>query len=320
MTTVQLLAIALFIFSVAICSGGQEEPKNISDLRKAAEQGDAESQASLAFYYRYGSLIKEDPDGSIAAHWYTKAAEQGHAYSQLILGDLYRDGGKGVLRNYAEAAKWYRKASESRTVEKQPGVMSIKSRAFESLGNLYLKGLGVPQDLSEAATCYGRSIEDGNDSSVFQLFSLCMQGKTTKLDCERVAERLAVLATKDDTVYDATIRSFVGADVAQYSLGLMHDKGLGVSPNYVEAAKWYQQSADRGNHKAQLALSGLYFEGKGVPHDVVRAYMWQNLAALRCPPEIQKEAAQMGSKIVAVMTPEQIAEAQRLAREWKPGK
>ncbi|MGB8575646.1 MAG: SEL1-like repeat protein, partial [Pseudolabrys sp.] len=54
--------------------------------------------------------------------------------------------------------------------------------------------------------------------------------------------------------------------------------------------------------------------GLGVPQDKVRAYMWFNLSAAQG----REGAAAFRDLIARRMTPAQIAEAQRLAREWKP--
>ncbi len=88
--------------------------------------------------------------------------------------------------------------------------------------------------------------------------------------------------------------------------------------NYVEAARWYRKGSDQGNADAQAALGMLCFLGKGVPRDIVFAHMWLNLAASRSPVGFQKGASELGDQVAAAMTPAQIAEAQRLAREWKP--
>jgi uncharacterized protein len=58
----------------------------------------------------------------------------------------------------------------------------------------------------------------------------------------------------------------------------------------------------------------MYIAGHGVPQDYVRAYMWLNLAAVRGDAKIAK----LRDLTRALMTPAQIAEAQKLAREWKP--
>jgi len=55
-----------------------------------------------------------------------------------------------------------------------------------------------------------------------------------------------------------------------------------------------------------------------VPQDYVQAHMWLNLAASRVSGDDQKKYADQRDDIAKKMTAEQIAEAQRQAREWKP--
>ncbi len=56
----------------------------------------------------------------------------------------------------------------------------------------------------------------------------------------------------------------------------------------------------------------MYYKGEGVPRDDVLAYMWFNLAAAS-----GSNSGQENREIVAErMTPDQIAEAQRMARDW----
>jgi TPR repeat protein len=58
----------------------------------------------------------------------------------------------------------------------------------------------------------------------------------------------------------------------------------------------------------------MYAHGLGVPQDYVEAHMWLNLSAAQGDREAKKYRDWLAEK----MTPSQIAEAQRLAREWKP--
>src|SRR3954471_17106540 len=61
------------------------------------------------------------------------------------------------------------------------------------------------------------------------------------------------------------------------------------------------------------ALSGaMYANGRGVPKDAVQAYRWLNLAAARG----QADAGKNRDRVAKTMTPAQIAEAQRLPEEW----
>ena len=58
----------------------------------------------------------------------------------------------------------------------------------------------------------------------------------------------------------------------------------------------------------------MYGAGRGAPQDYVEAHKWLNLSAAQG----DKKAAEMRDFLTKKMTTAQIAEAQRLAREWKP--
>ncbi|MEW5912716.1 MAG: tetratricopeptide repeat protein [Thermodesulfobacteriota bacterium] len=107
-----------------------------------------------------------------------------------------------------------------------------------------------------------------------------------------------------------------GDAVAQYNLGVMYYKGQGVPKDYKQAACWYRKAAEQGHTSAQYSLGAMYSKGEGVPKDNVLAHMWLNLAAFRG----NKNAIRYRDAVAAVMTPQQKAEAKRLAREWKPKK
>jgi len=70
---------------------------------------------------------------------------------------------------------------------------------------------------------------------------------------------------------------------------------------------------------AQFVLGTMYEEGTaGGSHDYVQAHMWVNLAASRASGDAQKKYADYRDRLAREMTAQQIAEAQRLAREWRP--
>ena len=103
---------------------------------------------------------------------------------------------------------------------------------------------------------------------------------------------------------------------AQCNLGVMYAEGRGVSKNYKEALKWFTKAAEQGYAIAQNNLGMLYCHGLGVPQSFVKAYMWFCLAAAKG----YLDATYNRDIIVKNMTPAQIAEAQKLASEWKPKK
>jgi TPR repeat protein len=77
---------------------------------------------------------------------------------------------------------------------------------------------------------------------------------------------------------------------------------------------WFRKAAEQGHPIAKLYLGVMYAEGRGVPQNYVLAHMWFSLAA--------KQGEQRAVKTLDMaerrMTPAQIAEAQKLARDWKP--
>jgi TPR repeat protein len=108
---------------------------------------------------------------------------------------------------------------------------------------------------------------------------------------------------------------------AQFNLGVMHAEGQGVPQDNAEALRWYRLAANQGEARAQFNLGVSYAEGHGVEQDYVLAYMWFNLAVPRfLPSESDRRQAAIYNRDLTAskMSREEIAEAQRLAREWKP--
>ncbi|ANX03401.1 hypothetical protein PG2T_03795 [Immundisolibacter cernigliae] len=108
---------------------------------------------------------------------------------------------------------------------------------------------------------------------------------------------------------------------AQNSLGVMYNNGIGVTTNHAEAAKWYRLAAEQGNAYCQNMLGFMYGNGEGVAQDRVQAYKWLELAATLLPASDaanRKIAVENRDLVATLMTPAELAEAQRLVREWKP--
>ncbi len=124
--------------------------------------------------------------------------------------------------------------------------------------------------------------------------------------------------------YAAALREFrplaeQGNAKAQYNLGLMYYNGEGVPQDYAEAVKWYRKAAEQGYAKAQNNLGLMYVGSLGVPQDYVQAHMWLDLAASIFSPGEDRDLAVKYRDIYAkMMTPAQISEAEKLAREWRP--
>ena len=105
-----------------------------------------------------------------------------------------------------------------------------------------------------------------------------------------------------------------GLAQAQHNLGVLYDNGSGVAQDYGEAVRWYFLAADQGLAQAQYNLGAMLYNGDGVPQDSIKAYLWVTLAAWQGI----EDAATKQNYLEESFTPGQLAEAQRLAREWKP--
>ena len=113
-----------------------------------------------------------------------------------------------------------------------------------------------------------------------------------------------------------------GDSKAQNSMGLLYADGQGTHQDDQAAAFWFRKAADQGNVRAQHSLSRLYFQGNGVPKDYVQAYRWLYLADSGSKDSeetsVRKSIVDALAFVGGHMSAEQIAEAQGLAREWKP--
>ena len=109
--------------------------------------------------------------------------------------------------------------------------------------------------------------------------------------------------------------------VAQYDLGRTHATGRGVPRNDMEAVWWYRNAANQGSGVAQYDLGLMYAYGRGVPQNYVTAYMWLTLAMSR--PDLEDSdleiVVQNRDQVAAQLTPDELAEGQRLASAWDAG-
>ena len=159
----------------------------------------------------------------------------------------------------------------------------------------------LQEDYVEAVKWYRLSAEQGDAKAQFALGALYTHGAGVPQN-DTEAMKWYRLSAKQ------------GLAEAQYSLGVMYANGEGVPENDTEAVKWYRLAADKGDAMAQSNLGVMYLQGRGVPEDFVQAYKWFNLAAA------QGDQTAADNKEIArnLMTPQQIAEAQKLSSAWKP--
>jgi len=111
-----------------------------------------------------------------------------------------------------------------------------------------------------------------------------------------------------------------GDSNAEYNLGVLYMKGLGVAKDPARALRWYRKAAAGGNALAKFGLGVMYATGVGVPQDYLEARMWFDLAVEGIPETDAKHATavEYRDKAGAQLTGEQRADADKRARNWKP--
>jgi uncharacterized protein len=147
---------------------------NFQSVTDKAEAGNANAQLALGLTYESGSpYIKQDYQKAV--EWLSKAAEQGNALAQHTLADIFAEG-RGTLKNYSKAIELYRKAADHDDVRAivKLGDMYLEGLgtgrnysealnhfnkaaaagfylAYMKLGQMYFHGWGIPRDSLVAA-------------------------------------------------------------------------------------------------------------------------------------------------------------------------
>jgi TPR repeat protein len=293
-------------------------------FRKAVEQNHGQAQLSLGVCYAVGEGVADDEVEAVK--WWRKAAEHNLAWAQLFLGESYAEG-KGVEKDESHAVKWYRKAAEQ----------NLAGAQYE-LGVCYSKGTGVAKDEPEAVKWY-RKAADQNDAAAQYNLGLCygFGGGVAKDEVEAVnwyrkaagqnypkAHRRLGLCyatgtgvAKDEVEAVKWFRKAAEENnaSAQYLLGWCYAGSHGVAKDEMEAVRWYRKAAEQNNAQAQSELGACYFGGRGVAKDYVEAYKWRLLAAAQGNEIAKKAVSALESSF---MTREQIADGQKLARNFEP--
>jgi len=106
-----------------------------------------------------------------------------------------------------------------------------------------------------------------------------------------------------------------GQGESQFSMGMRCLLGQSVAQDDTEAARWFRLAADQGVGMAASMLAELYAKGRGVPQDLVEAYKWLAVAGNQIEPT---RVSVTLNDLEKKLTPAQLAEAQRRAKEFVP--
>jgi len=165
------------------------------------------------------------------------------------------------------------------------------------LGTAYARGWGAKKDEAQAAQWFGQSARQGFADARQKLAELDYQesiqiksgkneeylkGTNPENDALTAKEWYEKYLNEEDQESAAaylTRAADMGYAEAQYSLGLCHACGAGVSWDNAAAAKCYLEAANQNHPKAQFELGKCYAEGLGVQMDCGQAAEWYRKAA-----------------------------------------
>jgi TPR repeat protein len=213
----------------------------------------------------------------------------------IFLSDLVYSG------DYQDGEAAYKKGDFEKAFEKWKPLAEKGNATLQSaLGMMYARGMGVPQDYTEAVKWFRLGAKQGNKAGQAGLGSMYIQGHGVTQDFKEAVKWFRLAAAQ-------------GFSSGQYSLGLMYKNGQGVTQDFKEAVKWFGLAADQNEPHAQYSLGKMYIKGQGVPKDYILAYYWFSLAG--------KNGLEGGVKASGIvekkMTPAQIIEAKEQVKKHK---
>jgi uncharacterized protein len=250
---------------------------------------------------------QENPDPRLAASAHLAAltqgdfrtllsqAESGDREAQYWVGQVWQEG-RLVPKDSDVSAEWMLRSAEQGYAPAQ-----------EIVGMMYM---GPKGDYGKADMWLRRAAEQGNAEAQSWLGAAYEQGRIGTTDYREAFKWLRKAAEQ-------------GQSDAQVSLGQMYEDGEYVPQNYALAAKWYRKAAEHvpnlgGAGVGRNNLGLLYLSGLGVPKNYVLAYMWFALAYTDT--NLKEAASHMTpalKEVASHMTPARVAQAQRMAQDWR---
>ena len=219
----------------------------------------------------------------------------------------------------AEAREPRRQVEEELIQMRKDGIMPDLPYDFDDLPSLASNPIPSESDIQLRKTTLIRSNLESQWRLSQQLIPIALILSFVYLSTPAWADDQAGAEAFERSDYATALRELRplaehGDGLAQSMLGWMYEWGEGVPKDYVQARLWYEKAAAQGSPDAQFTLGQLYAKGQGVTQNHVQAHMWYNLAAANG----EENGTKWRDFVARMMTPVQIAQAQKLAREWKP--
>ena len=255
----------------------------VSDsISAAAAGGHPGAQRTMGDNYAQGTGVAQN--WFEACRWYEMAAQQSDAQAQCALAACYARG-RGAKKDIAHAFHWFEKAATQGLPQAQ-----------WNLGELYATGLpGVDPDPKKATQLCKRAANAGFAPASATLGALFARAKKH----ERAVRWWTLAAEQGDLE-------------SLFNLGQAYRLGMGTVKDEAKAFELFLKAALAGVAVAQSRIGLAYATGEGAALDPIEACKWIELAAMRG----DKAAVANRERARKLLSPAQLTEAERRVKEW----
>ncbi|MCB9892019.1 MAG: SEL1-like repeat protein [Planctomycetes bacterium] len=248
------------------------------EFKRLAVRGDADAQFFVGLMHDEGNGVDEDKVK--ASHWYELAAEQDHPAACNNLGLLYFRG-EGVPKDTDRAIEFYERAAEhdfapaltnlgvvhlfgheedgevrgrdiraaKRLLERAADLGEAK--ALRILGFMHRRGLGTAKNDEASRGYYERAAALGDETAHYYLATLLLGLESNARGSSTVATSVS---DAERGVMHMRAAAGSGLAAAQYGMGMIYLRGIGVAEDQVAARDWLQRAADQGLVEAEGKL------------------------------------------------------------------
>jgi uncharacterized protein len=224
-----------------------------------------------------------------------ECAKKGDATAQYNLGVIYEQG-RYFPQDDKLAVEWYSKAAEQNNANAQ-----------YNLGLKYEQGKGVLQNIQKTLEFITKAAKQDHVVAQYKLGDMYRLGSSN------------IILKDDNKAFEwyskAAKNNFA---TAQFMMGEIYRLGSNaVQKDQEKAFEWYSTAAEQGDANAQYRLGILYYKGEGqrkgnTDQDLLLSVMWLNLSAA----QFNQEAIKLRSILLNKMTPDQIAESDKMTAAW----
>ena len=216
------------------------------------------------------------------------ARNRDDAAAMTLLAELYNQG-LGVKQSAKDAAEWYQLAARRGD-----------AHAMASLGLMAADGRGMPKNAAQARDWFEKAAAKNEPAACYNLALLLLNGNDQEVARAASLMRIAASSELADAQYSLgvlyarglgvgrdpaeAVRWFLRASrngsingTVEYAIALFN--GVGTTKNEAIAARFFRHAAADGNAIAQNRLARLYATGRGVPRNLVEAAAWHLVAS-----------------------------------------